>query len=84
MGGFNGTTADHESLFAVEVIAGAVAVVVQILQQLVFTCLFQLPKGLYRLFNSLLPAGKKVVFLLLQPVLALRGCLAAAASFSFR
>ena len=39
VGGLDGTTADHKSMFVVKIIAGAVAVVLQIRQQLVFACL---------------------------------------------
>ncbi len=36
MGCFNGTTANHESFFVVEVITGTAAVVFQVFRQLLF------------------------------------------------
>jgi hypothetical protein len=39
VGGLNGTAADHKSVLMVKIIAGTVAVVLQIGQQLVFACL---------------------------------------------
>ncbi len=58
MGGLNGTTADHQICLAVQVIAGAVTVILQILQQLVFSFCLLVFKSFYDSFQVSLLAER--------------------------